>query len=60
MRGAPAALKKICGTADSQELHDIIESDRYPSSPRIRRGDAMSRRFRSAAATLRAILTKPR
>jgi hypothetical protein len=46
MRGAPAALKKICGIADSQELHDIVESDRYPFSPRIR--------------TLRAILTKLR
>jgi hypothetical protein len=35
MRGPPAALKKICGTADSQELHDIVESDRYPFSPRM-------------------------
>jgi hypothetical protein len=46
MRGAPAALEKICGNADSQELHDIIESDRYPFSPHIR--------------TLRAILNKLR
>jgi hypothetical protein len=30
----------------NQELHDIVESDRYPFSPRIR--------------TLRAILAKPR